>query len=124
MLFLIDRVGRRWILLVGAVLSGIIHFVTAAIMAVYGRPVDRIGGKCSYCPYCTRRGDANGALDNENLKWAIEGAPSLAVIALAYIFVGIYGLAWAPGAWIYASEIFPLKYRAKGVGLAAAGNWM
>jgi len=105
MLFLIDRVGRRWILLVGAVLSGIIHFVTAAIMAVYGRPVDRIG-------------------DNENLKWAIEGAPSLAVIALAYIFVGIYGLAWAPGAWIYASEIFPLKYRAKGVGLAAAGNWI
>lgn len=62
-------------------------------------------------------------LDNENLKWAIEGSPALAVIALAYIFVGIYGLAWAPGAWIYASEVFPLRYRAKGVGLAAAGNW-
>lgn len=45
------------------------------------------------------------------------------MIALAYIFVGVYGLAWAPGAWIYASEVFPLRYRAKGVGLAAAGNW-
>lgn len=46
MLFIIDRVGRRMILLVGAVLSGLIHFITAAIMATYGRPVDRIGGKC------------------------------------------------------------------------------
>lgn len=30
----------------------------------------------------------------------------------------------APTAWIYSSEIFPLKYRAKGVGLSAAGNWI
>lgn len=44
MLFLIDRVGRRMILLVGAVLSGLIHFITAAIMATYGHPVDSIGG--------------------------------------------------------------------------------
>lgn len=39
-------------------------------------------------------------------------------------FVGIYGLTWAPGGWIYASEVFPLKYRAKGVGLSAATNWI
>lgn len=30
----------------------------------------------------------------------------------------------APTAWVYSSEIFPLKYRAKGVGLSAAGNWI
>ena len=30
----------------------------------------------------------------------------------------------APVAWIYCSEVFPLKYRAKGVGLSAATNWM
>lgn len=29
----------------------------------------------------------------------------------------------APGAWIYVSEVFPLKYRAKGVGISAATNW-
>jgi hypothetical protein len=45
MLFLIDRVGRRILLLTGAVLSGLIHFITAAIMATYGHPVDSIGGK-------------------------------------------------------------------------------
>lgn len=27
-------------------------------------------------------------------------------------------------AWIYASEVFPLTYRAKGVGVSAAGNWI
>lgn len=26
--------------------------------------------------------------------------------------------------WIYASEVFPITYRAKGVGIAAAGNWI
>lgn len=43
---------------------------------------------------------------------------------VCYIFVGIYGLTWAPVGWIYASEVFPLRYRAKGVGISAAGNWI
>lgn len=30
----------------------------------------------------------------------------------------------APVAWIYAAEVFPLKYRAKGVGLSASANWI
>lgn len=29
----------------------------------------------------------------------------------------------APVAWIYCSEVFPLRWRAKGVGLSAATNW-
>lgn len=41
----IDRLGRRWLLLVGAVICGILHFVTGAVMAVYGHPVDSVDGK-------------------------------------------------------------------------------
>lgn len=74
-------------------------------MATYGTPVSSVFG-------------------NENLRLEISGAPGKAVIALSYIFTGIYGLTWAPTAWIYASEVFPLKHRAKGVGLAAATNWV
>ncbi|KAF5023403.1 hypothetical protein F66182_4560 [Fusarium sp. NRRL 66182] len=102
---LIDRLGRRPLLVGGAIICGILHFSSGAVMASYGYPVDGIDG-------------------NENLTWAIKGPAAQGVIALAYIFVGVYGLTWAPAAWIYASEVFPLKYRAKGVGLAAAGNWI
>ncbi|BCS23449.1 sugar porter family MFS transporter [Aspergillus puulaauensis] len=101
----IDRIGRRLLLISGAILCMIIHYAIAAVMAVHGNPVDEING-------------------NASLKWEISGAPGKAVISLSYIFVAVYGFTWAPAAWIYASEVFPLKYRAKGVGLSAAGNWI
>ncbi|THC93626.1 hypothetical protein EYZ11_006910 [Aspergillus tanneri] len=105
MLPYIDRIGRRLLLLSGSVLCMALHFAIAGIMASYGNPVDSIDG-------------------NANLRWEIKGSAGKGVIACSYIFVGVYGFTWAPAAWIYASEVFPLKYRAKGVGLAAAGNWI
>lgn len=94
----IDRVGRRTLLLIGSISSLILHFAIAGVMASYGRGVDQVAG-------------------NENLKWEVNGAAGKAVIALSYIFVGVYGFTWAPVGWIYCSEVFPLKYRAKGVGV-------
>jgi MFS family permease len=93
----IDRVGRRTLLLIGAVSSLILHFTIAGVMATQGHGVDSVEG-------------------NTNLKWEVSGASGKAVIALSYIFVGVYGFTWAPVGWIYCSEVFPLKYRAKGVG--------
>ncbi|KAK8210367.1 hypothetical protein M8818_003537 [Zalaria obscura] len=105
MLPYIDRIGRRTLLLSGAFLCCILHFTIAGLMASYGHSVSSING-------------------NANLRWSISGAPATGVIACSYIFVGIYGLTWAPTGWIYCSEVFPLKYRAKGVGLSAATNWI
>lgn len=104
MLPIIDRVGRRQLLLGGAVTCMTLHFATAGVMATYGRPVPEVFG-------------------NANLRLELDPIPGKAVIALSYIFTGIYGLTWAPTGWIYCSEVFPLKYRAKGVGLSAATNW-
>lgn len=103
-LLVIDRVGRRPLFIYGGALMGILHFCVAAIMSTKGHHVDAVG-------------------DNANIKWQVLGAPSKAVIALTYIFVAIYGFTWAPATWIYVSEVFPLKYRAKGNGLAASCNW-
>lgn len=101
----IDRIGRRTLLLSGAVICMAIHFTIAAVMATQGEAVDSVNG-------------------NANLRWEISGGAGKAVIALSYIFVGVYGWTWAPAAWIYCSEVFPLKYRAKGVGLSAGTNWI
>lgn len=104
----IDRFGRRQLLMGGAILCCILHFIIAALMASYGNEVDALGG-------------------NENLTWSMANGPTSAsygVIACSYIFVGVYGFTWAPIGWIYSSEVFPLKWRAKGVGLSAATNWI
>lgn len=101
----IDRVGRRQLLIGGALICMFLHYTTAGVMAVHSHHVDAVNG-------------------DENLKMLLPETPGKAVIALSYIFTGIYGLTWAPTGWIYASEVFPLKYRAKGVGLSAATNWV
>lgn len=105
MLPIIDRIGRRQLLLGGSIICLALHFSTAGVMATYGTPQESV-------------------LGNPNLRLRIQGAPGKAVIALSYIFTGIYGLTWAPTGWIVSSEVFPLKYRAKGVGLSAATNWV
>ncbi|KAI1253344.1 hypothetical protein MGN70_005552 [Eutypa lata] len=101
----VDRIPRRLLLIVGALVCMVLHFTTAGLMASYGGPVDSVDG-------------------NANLRWEIHGNAAKGVIACSYIFVGVYGLSWAPAGWIYCSEVFPLKYRAKGVGLSAATNWI
>ncbi|KAJ6096927.1 Major facilitator superfamily domain general substrate transporter [Penicillium sp. IBT 16267x] len=105
MLPVIDRIGRRQLLLVGSVSAMAIHIIIASVMATNGHAVSSVDG-------------------NTNLTWEIKGGAGKAVIAFSYLFTAVYGFTWAPAAWIYASEVFPLKYRAKGVGLAASGNWI
>lgn len=45
----IDRIGRRWLLIGGAIVCGILHFTTGAVMAVYGHPVDSVDGMLEFC---------------------------------------------------------------------------
>jgi len=75
-------------------------------MASYGHHVDSING-------------------NTILRWKVDNnTAAKGIIAVSYIFVGMYGFTWAPLGWVYSSEVFPLKYRAQGVGLSAATNWI
>lgn len=71
----IDKVGRRMLLLSGAIICMALHFGIAAIMATRGHYVDSVN-------------------DNANLRWEIAGAPGKGVIACSYIFTGVYGLTW------------------------------
>lgn len=75
MLPIIDRVGRRQLLLIGSVTCMAVHAIIAAVMATKGHPVPNVNG-------------------NANLTWEIKGGAGKAVIAFSYIFTAIYGFTW------------------------------
>jgi MFS family permease len=102
-LIYIDRWGRRPLLIWGAFLMALWMFIVGGVMGHYGNPVSSIQG-------------------NSNLTWQVTGAPATACIACTYLFVASFAPTWGPAAWVYVSEIFPLKYRAKANGLCAATN--
>ncbi|KAH0605611.1 uncharacterized protein H6S33_004833 [Morchella sextelata] len=104
-LLFIDRLGRRPLFIYGAIAMGSLNFAVAGLMKTGGHSVTNVA-------------------DNYNIKWQVEGSYATGVIACSYLFVAFYGLTWAPCAWVFISEIFPLQYRAKGVGLATAANWI
>ena len=39
-------------------------------------------------------------------------------------FFVFFASTWGPVGWVYQSEIFPLRVRAKGTGLATTTNWV
>ncbi|KAI8896817.1 general substrate transporter [Globomyces pollinis-pini] len=46
----------------------------------------------------------------------------IALISVCTFTLG-FGSTWGPCAWVYQSEVFPLRVRAKGTGLATFSNW-
>jgi len=52
-----------------------------------------------------------------------EGACGVAVIAMVGGYMFAFGISWGFGAWLYISEIMPLRVRGKAVGLCTAVNW-
>lgn len=41
---IIDRLGRRYLLISGAIICCILHFISGALMASYGHHVDSVDG--------------------------------------------------------------------------------
>ncbi|PON90238.1 Sugar/inositol transporter [Trema orientale] len=71
-------------------------------------------------------GDIKSACRGESRTWYSEGCPNKVGI-LAVALLGLYIISYAPGMgtvpWIVNSEIYPLKYRGTGGGVAAVANW-
>lgn len=105
-MFYIDKCGRRILMLIGSVGMGTFVFAVGGLLATYGKYADEVGG-------------------NENIHTSLVGefGPSRAVLVCSYMFTVVYALTWAPVAWVYAPEVFPLHLRSKGMALASAGNW-
>merc|ERR1712060_240939 len=53
----------------------------------------------------------------------IPRAAGYAIIAMVVGYMFSFGISWGFGAWLYISEIMPLRVRGKAVGLCTGMNW-
>jgi MFS transporter, SP family, sugar:H+ symporter len=93
---LIDKIGRRPLLLIGstgmAITLGTMALIFGTATLVDGKP--HLGGV----------------------------AGPIALIA-ANLFVVAFGMSWGPVVWVLLGEMFPNRIRAAALGLATAGQW-
>ncbi|KAA8904310.1 hypothetical protein TRICI_005536 [Trichomonascus ciferrii] len=89
----VDQVGRKPVLISGALLMGMCHFIIAGI---------------------------NGGF-HANFK-GHEGAGWAAVV-FVWLFAIFFGYSWGPCSWVLVAEVFPLGTRARGISIGASSNW-
>ena len=100
----IDRLGRRFVLISGAVLMAASMLIMGGTMGIYG-----------YTHFNATTGTAQVIIPNRSASYVI--------IVFVYVFVASFAFSWGPTAWIYCTEIFPLSMRSKGTSLTTAANW-
>jgi sugar porter (SP) family MFS transporter len=96
-ILLVDRVGRRPILLVGSI--GMT--VSLAAMALAFSQAHQLHGAPS-----------------------LPGAWGPIALVAANLFVISFGASWGPIIWVLLGEIFPNKIRARALGVGAAAQWI
>ena len=94
---LVDRVGRRPILLFGS--AGMT--LSLATMALSFSQADTVDGEPS-----------------------LPGAWGPIALVAANVFVVSFGASWGPVVWVLLGEIFPTRIRARALGVAAAAQWI
>lgn len=94
---LVDRIGRRPILLAGS-----------------------IGMAVSLGAMALAFASANGS----GAEISLPGAWGPVALVSANVFVISFGASWGPLVWVLLGEIFPSRIRARALGLAAAAQWI
>jgi len=96
---LVDRLGRRSLLIwgmVGMSLTMLVGGVTALVAETHEGP------------------------DGEE---QLSKGAGLVIVAMVVGYMFSFGISWGFGAWLYISEIMPLRVRGKAVGLCTGVNW-
>jgi SP family sugar:H+ symporter-like MFS transporter len=96
-IFLVDKVGRRPILLFGSVGMA----VALGSMTLAFSQAQLVDGKPS-----------------------LEGAWGVIALVGANLFVVAFGASWGPLVWVLLGEIFPTRIRGRALGVAAAAQWL
>ncbi|THX70299.1 general substrate transporter [Aureobasidium pullulans] len=94
-IFVAERVNRKYILTLGALVMAACQISTAAVVKAKPPPGD-----------------------------ATVTSSGIATVALIYLFVIAYNFSWGPLPWPYVSEIFPTRIREPGIGIAVSSQWL
>jgi sugar porter (SP) family MFS transporter len=94
---LIDRIGRRALLVIGS--SGML--VTLAVMAA-----------------CFAQATGSGT------AVSLPGAWGPVALVAANLYVVFFGVSWGPVVWVLLGEMFPNRIRAMALAVAAAAQWL
>jgi sugar porter (SP) family MFS transporter len=94
---LIDRIGRKALLVIGS--SGML--VTLAVMAV-----------------CFAQATGSGT------ALSLPGAWGPVALVAANLYVVFFGVSWGPVVWVLLGEMFPNRIRAMALAVAAAAQWL
>jgi sugar porter (SP) family MFS transporter len=97
-MYLIEKMGRRSLLFYGGIVMGTAHYMICLFINL------------------AHKFDADGSGPKSAMYY-------LAIFSV-YIFLFGFASTWGPIAWVYQSEIFPLRVRGKGTGLATLSNWV
>ncbi|KAL6884971.1 general substrate transporter [Trichoderma longibrachiatum] len=96
LLFLVERIGRRWSLLAGSFLMGAYMFIISVLTQRYPPRVD--GGRLT--------------------------PPAIASLTMIFLEAMTFNISWGPIPWLYMSEIFPTRVREGGIAVGAATQWL
>ncbi|MFF0814000.1 sugar porter family MFS transporter [Rhodococcus sp. NPDC003318] len=98
----IDRIGRRPLLLIGSV-GMAVSLATTAI--------------CFSSAVITTDADGDSVA-------TLSGANGTIALVAANTFVFFFAFSWGPVVWVLISEMFPNRVRGAAVGVATAANWV
>ncbi|CAO3673513.1 unnamed protein product [Umbelopsis ramanniana] len=102
--WLVERFGRRSMLIWGAVGMTICEFIVAIVGVTVGFDKTYINAAGSSVPV---------NINAVNVQ-----------IAFIAIYIFFFATTWGPAAWVVIGEIFPLPIRSRGVALSTASNWL
>ncbi|KAI8977926.1 general substrate transporter [Pilobolus umbonatus] len=102
----LDRLGRRFVLMSGALFMGTTMILCGIVM-----------GSTSRVYYDESVGE--NAVDMSG-----NTSASYFCIVMIYFFVAGFAYSWGPVGWVYPAEIYPLSIRAKGTSITTAANWL
>ncbi|KAG2225914.1 hypothetical protein INT45_006610 [Circinella minor] len=103
--FIVDRVGRVRLMWLGSIAIGTLLMLIGAVYKRFPGPTEE-------------------QLANDLIGYTENRSAHMAIICFFFLVSVVFSLSWGPVAWIYQSEIFPLKIRTMGASAATASNWL